>query len=69
MDTAGRELADVRDIRTDTSAPVHERYAQFVRSAGSAYRFRVGSTAVTLKFSGERSLTDALASLLDDITA
>ena len=55
-------LVDLCDIRIDTTCPVRERMAAFVRQVGNPYLFKVDGLIIKAVFAPntDRRLTDAL---------
>ena len=59
-------LVDLREVKIDTSLPVHKRMEQFLRQVGNPYLFRVDGIVVKASFLPQmgRSLSDILPGLL-----
>ena len=59
-------LVDLREVKIDTSLPVHKRMEQFLRQVGNPYLFRVDGIVVKASFLPQvgRSLSDVLPGLL-----
>ena len=43
-------LADIRDIKIDTSLPVEERMKSYLRQIKNPYRYKCGDTVVRVSF-------------------
>ena len=59
-------LVDLREVKIDTSLPVHKRMERFIRQVGNPYLFRVDGIVVKASFLPQmgRSLSDILPGLL-----
>ena len=59
-------LVDLREVKIDTSLPVHKRMEQFLRQVGNPYLFRVDEIVVKASYlpQANRRLSDALPGLL-----
>ena len=58
-------LADINDVTIDTTLPMDERLADFIRQIRNPYCYRCGKIVVKLSFSGTgETLEDRMESLL-----
>ena len=59
-------LADLKDIRIDTSLPVRERMVGFLEQVGNPYLFKVDGLVIKATYlpQASRSLSDAIPGLL-----
>lgn len=57
-------LADLNSIRVNTEGSSAERVLDFAEQVKNPYLFKVGNIAVSVIYCGDKSLTNALASVL-----
>ena len=56
-------LFDLRDVKIDSGKSVVDKMNEYFEQIKNPYLFKVGDMRVKLSFGGERSFTDALASV------
>ncbi len=54
------ELADLKNITTDTHKTADERLKKYIEQVGNPYVFKVGETVVTVEFGGEKTFSEVL---------
>ena len=58
-------LVDIRSVTVDRSMPIRDRLTKYITDIGDPYAFRVGDTAVRVKFNnGAQSLQERLIHLV-----
>ena len=56
---------DIRHIDVDKNLPPAERIQNYLNAVGDPYHFMVGDTRVSIRFTGEKSLTSCVAGALN----
>lgn len=58
------DLLDIQDIQINKNVPASERIRAYLGQIGDPYHFSVGSTTISIRFNGDKSLTDRLTDAL-----
>lgn len=64
MIRAEEGLVDLKDVMIDTSLPVKERIADYVRQIKNPYCFICNGVVVKISFSGTKTLEECLSNYL-----
>lgn len=69
MDQSRKELleslVDIRNVKVDTSAPIHERIKSYVEQIGNPYLFRMGDIVVRVSYANTpATINDSFANLI-----
>lgn len=59
-------LVDLHDVKIDTQKSVPEKMNDYFEQIKNPYLFKVGDVRVKVSFSGERSFTDVLGSVISN---
>ena len=57
-------LVDIQNIYINKNLPPTQRIQEYIQQVGDPYHFSVGDTVVTIRFNGDKSLTDRLTDAL-----
>ena len=57
-------IVDIQNYHINKKLPPQQRIRDYIGKVGDPYQFSVGDTIVTIRFNGEKSLTDCLTDVL-----
>lgn len=57
-------ITDIQNIHINKNLPPRQRIRDYFGKVGDPYHFSVNGATVTIRFNGEKSLTDCLADAL-----
>lgn len=60
----GSALVDIDTVKINRELPEQERIADYIRQIGNPYCYRSHGVTVKISFTGDKNLTDCLASVL-----